>query len=70
MKFEPEIGKRYWFRKKRYRVVEAPGAECDGCDAFCVLGLCGNVLCASQQRKDKKNINLVLQPKYRKEEKA
>ena len=68
MKFEPEIGKRYWFRKKRYRVVELTEKGCGDCAARDDMFLCFNVLCSSQLRKDKKDIKLVLQPKYRKEE--
>lgn len=62
---EPVVGKRYYFRGKRYRVVATEMLDCANCDARNDGELCANVVCMSCLRSDSTNIILKLQPLYK-----
>ncbi len=61
---EPVVGKRYYFRGKRYRVVATEMLDCANCDAHGEGALCLNVVCQGCVRSDSTNIILKLQRKY------
>lgn len=75
MKQYMEIGERGYYDKKRYRCVPRyTVATCPDCDMneYCYTEkhICDKVCCQASERRDERDVQFKLQPKYRKEEKA
>ena len=72
MKQYMEVGERGYYDKKRYRCVPRyTRHKCPDCDMneYIHTGkhICARVACMAEERRDKRDVQFKLQPKYRKE---